>query len=181
MKRHLRPDEIHLWAHVASTVHPAAGRKLPTTPAETPPVVDKSKSALGAIKAVAKPAAPKPAAARPAQPVSSATQPIEPGRKRRIVKGRENLEARIDLHGLDYVGAQAALEAFVRRAWNDGYRACLVITGKGSRGGGVLRRHTPEWLASPGLRDIVAGISEADRRHGGEGAIYVALKRKVRA
>jgi DNA-nicking Smr family endonuclease len=76
--------------------------------------------------------------------------------------------------------ARAALEAFLRRAWDDGYRAVLVITGKGLSGDGVLRRYTPEWLAAPALSHIVAGISEAHRRHGGEGALYVALKRKPR-
>jgi DNA-nicking Smr family endonuclease len=54
----------------------------------------------------------------------------------------------------------------------------LVITGKGIRGDGVLRRLTPEWLAAPHLRAVVAGISEAHRRHGGEGALYIALKRR---
>ncbi|HWU13187.1 MAG TPA: DNA mismatch repair protein MutS, partial [Caulobacter sp.] len=37
---------------------------------------------------------------------------------------------------------------------------------------------TPEWLADPALRDIVAGVSPADKRHGGDGALYVALKRR---
>jgi DNA-nicking Smr family endonuclease len=72
------------------------------------------------------------------------------------------------------------LERFIRQSWNEGYRAVLVITGKGLLGDGVLRRLTPEWLAAPRLRDIVAGISESHRRHGGEGALYVALKRKTR-
>jgi DNA-nicking Smr family endonuclease len=52
-----------------------------------------------------------------------------------------------------------------------------VITGKGSSGDGVLRRRVPEWLSQPPLRQIVAGLSEAHRRHGGGGALYVALKR----
>ena len=56
----------------------------------------------------------------------------------------------------------------------------LVITGKGVQGDGILKRHTPEWLAAPHLAHIVAGISDAARRHGGEGALYVALKRKPR-
>ncbi|MDB5446322.1 MAG: hypothetical protein JWQ97_1639, partial [Phenylobacterium sp.] len=71
-------------------------------------------------------------------------------------------------------------ESFLRRAWDEGYRAVLVITGKGVKGDGVLRRRAPEWLAAPHLTEIVAGISEAGRRHGGEGALYVALKRKRR-
>jgi DNA-nicking Smr family endonuclease len=56
----------------------------------------------------------------------------------------------------------------------------LVITGKGVQGDGILKRRAPEWLAVPHLSHIVAGISDAHRRHGGEGALYVALKRKAR-
>jgi DNA-nicking Smr family endonuclease len=71
------------------------------------------------------------------------------------------------------------LTGFVLRAVDEGYRACLIITGKGSRGEGVLRRAVPEWLSAPPLRSVVAGVSEAARHHGGAGALYVALKRKA--
>lgn len=76
--------------------------------------------------------------------------------------------------------AKVVLESFVLRSWNEGMRAVLVITGKGLRGDGILRRMTPEWLTAPRLREVVAGISESHRRHGGEGALYIALKRKTR-
>jgi DNA-nicking Smr family endonuclease len=56
----------------------------------------------------------------------------------------------------------------------------LVITGKGMLGDGILRRRVPEWLAEAPVRAIVAGLSPAERHHGGEGALYVALKRKTR-
>jgi len=85
------------------------------------------------------------------------------------------------LHGLNQDRARAVLEAFIFRSWTEGMRAVLVITGKGLRGDGVLRRMTPEWLADPRLRDVVAGISEAQRHHGGQGALYVALKRHPKA
>jgi DNA-nicking Smr family endonuclease len=85
--------------------------------------------------------------------------------------------ATIDLHGLDQDRARAALTAFLLRGWAEHRRSILVITGKGALGDGILRRRVPEWLAEPPLRQIVAGLSEAHRRHGGEGAIYVALKR----
>jgi DNA-nicking Smr family endonuclease len=60
----------------------------------------------------------------------------------------------------------------------------LVVTGKGSKDGldfshderGVLRRMVPHWLAAPDLRHIVLGFTEAARRHGGEGALYVRLR-----
>ena len=162
MKRRPFPEELRLWSRVAATLHPLAGRVLPDVePAPSP---------------VGRPVAPADPGKRPAR-YTPPTE-IEPNRRRLIT--REHLEARIDLHGLDQDRARAALEAFLLRAWDDGYRAALVITGKGTRGDGVLRRATPEWLADPRLRHVVAGVSEAHRYHGGEGALYVALKRKPR-
>jgi DNA-nicking Smr family endonuclease len=81
--------------------------------------------------------------------------------------------------GLDQDPARATLEGFIRRAYDDGHRAVLIITGKGKIGHGVLKQRTPEWLAGPGVRGLIAGVSTADQRHGGEGALYVALKRKA--
>ena len=111
------------------------------------------------------------------RPPSSSPQAIEPKRHRRLAVEREPLGARIDLHGLDQDRARSALTDFVLRSRLEGRRSVLVITGKGALGGGVLRRSVPEWLAAPPLRSAVAGLSEAHRRHGGEGALYVALKR----
>ena len=55
----------------------------------------------------------------------------------------------------------------------------ITKTDRGYTGDGVLRRYTPEWLSEPAVRGMVAGVSLADRRHGGEGALYVALKRRA--
>jgi DNA-nicking Smr family endonuclease len=178
VKRALRPDELKLWARVAATVRPQLGRPTPT-PAE--PIV----AGVAAAKPPGKPSPPPPPAApkpkvsagaarpRPAAPPQS----IEPGRMRRLTRERDLLGPRLDLHGMDQVQARAALTGFLRRAREDGWRNVLVITGKGTLGDGVLRRAAPEWLAEPGLRELVAGVSWAHRRHGGEGALYVALKR----
>jgi DNA-nicking Smr family endonuclease len=103
---------------------------------------------------------------------------IEPKRHRRLVRERDDLDARIDLHGMDQDRARLALHGFVRRAYENGWRSLLVITGKGTYGDGILRRRTPEWLAEPDVRGMVAGVSPAHRRHGGDGALYVALKRR---
>ena len=169
MRRPLRPDELRLWRVVASTVRPFAGRILPPEP---PPAALPSSHP------------PKPAAAtephRPPAPQRRIPGPlhdIEPNRARRIVIGREPIGARLDLHGLDQDRARAALEGFLVQAQLHGHRAVLVITGQGRTGDGVLRRRAPEWLAEPRLRAVVAGVSVADRRHGGDGALFVALKR----
>ncbi|MBI3275628.1 MAG: Smr/MutS family protein, partial [Methylocystis sp.] len=55
-------------------------------------------------------------------------------------------------------------------------------TGKGLRreDGGVLRRLVPMWLQAPNLRDLVVGFGEANRGHGGEGALYVQIRRAGR-
>jgi len=106
--------------------------------------------------------------------------PIEPRRRHRITRAREEIGARVDLHGMTQDRARQTLDAFLLRAWDEGARAVLVITGKGVEGDGILRRRAPEWLGAPHLRQVVAGISEAHRRHGGSGALYVALKRKTR-
>ena len=105
--------------------------------------------------------------------------PDPPGLAARIGAAADvEIGGRLDLHGMDQDQARAALEAFVLRAVRDGHRAVLIITGRGKTGSGVLRRRAPDWLAEHPLRSVVAGVARAHRRHGGEGALYVALKRR---
>lgn len=175
MKRRLQPEEVQIWSVVASTVAPMKGRTLPKADAEPLPSPAKAPPKFaGKPKAAPKPPAPAP---RPLPHAPRALHAIEPNRERRLARGRDVLEARIDLHGMDQDRARDALERFLLRAQADGYRAVLVITGKGSTGDGVLRRRLPDWLNAQPLRGIVAGVSEARRWHGGKGAVYVALKR----
>ncbi|MFI4973760.1 MAG: Smr/MutS family protein [Caulobacterales bacterium] len=169
MKRTLAPTDLRLWAVVASTVRPLPGKRAPAVVSAATP---------------AKPGPPPPTAPAKPAPARKPVRPadgLEPGLHRRVARGREPLAARVDLHGLDQDAARAALTRFVERAAAEGWRAVLVITGKGARGDGVLRRRVPDWLAEPPLRALVAGVSEAHRRHGGEGALYLALKHRARA
>lgn len=170
MKRPLRPEELKVWHLVAGTVHPLPGRAAPRPSAAEKATEVPARVPISQL-------APK----RPALPKGEGRDPIEPRRKHRIAREREPIGARLDLHGHDQDRARVVLENFLTRAWDEGYRAVLVITGKGVQGDGILRRRTPEWLAAPHLAHIVAGISEAARHHGGEGALYVALKRKPRS
>jgi DNA-nicking Smr family endonuclease len=194
MKRPLKPEDLRVWGVVAATVHPLPGRE---TPLPSPSWGGSSGEATGVGKAGSNappgPDSPTRPSLRSGHPPHKGegkrvhpphkgeeTKAIEPNRQHRIVKEREEIGARLDLHGFDQDRARLVLEDFLRRAWDEGYRAVLVITGKGVKGDGVLRRRAPEWLAARRLAPIVAGISEAHRRHGGEGALYVALKRKPR-
>jgi len=108
-----------------------------------------------------------------------------PGLERRdktnLRRGRVTIEGRLDLHGMTQTEAHRRLHAFLARARDDGRRTVLIITGKGSRlegGEGVLRRAVPRWLNEPPVRDWIKGFSYAARQHGGEGALYVLLKRR---
>ncbi|WP_309605358.1 Smr/MutS family protein [Phenylobacterium sp.] len=173
MKRPLKPEERQIWGMVAATVHPLPGKATPSV--EVSDALTAPGTPQGAAR-IAAPSAPTPKPARPRPSLDN----IEPRRKHRIARERDPIGARLDLHGLDQDRARGVLERFLTRAWDEGFRAVLVITGKGVRGDGVLKRRTPEWLAAPHLAHMVAGISDAARHHGGEGALYVALKRKER-
>lgn len=72
---------------------------------------------------------------------------------------------------------------FIGRAHHSEARLVLVITGKG--GGfnalgeerGVLRRLVPHWLADPTMRRMILGYEPAGLSHGGDGALYVRIRR----
>ncbi len=166
-------------------MRPAHGRGAPTPAAEAetlpsvpPPEPAATGKAPPRFSGRLKPKGPQPRSREAAPPEPPSPGHIEPKRKRRISRERDPLDRRLDLHGLDQDGARSALHGFLQRAQADGVRAVLVITGKGMQGDGILRRRAPEWLAEPILRGVVAGVSIAERHHGGEGALYVALKRR---
>ena len=131
----------------------------------------------------------------PAAPPSST--PIEKRKSRRLAKGQHPIEAVLDLHGMRQREAHAALRRFIATSHVSGCKFVKVITGKGARLGddaardrpfdaagegerGVLKRLVPEWLREPGIGALVVGFSSAGRGHGGEGALYVELRRKER-
>jgi DNA-nicking Smr family endonuclease len=122
------------------------------------------------------------------QPPAAKNPPLAPlGRrlKQRVARGREPIDARIDLHGMTQARAHAALLGFLQRSQDDGARMALVVTGKGSGGSardstavrGVLKRQVPIWLSLPEFRAFIVGFEDAHIGHGGEGALYVRLRR----
>jgi len=90
------------------------------------------------------------------------------------------IDGHLDLHGMTRERAHQALSAFMHQAYDRGARCVLVVTGKGSgrEGGGVLRRDVPLWLNQSGLRALVLSFTHAQVRDGGQGALYVLLKRR---
>lgn len=173
----LSPDDRRIWARVAGSVTPRKPKKaaliIPGAAVADPPAAPHPKG-------LAKPRPATGAAPRPAAPARPRGHPeeLEPRRQRRLSRERDPIEARIDLHGFGRFQAQDALTAFLIGAQARGYRSVLVITGQGRRGGtGVIRASVPEWLQGPALRGVVSGFAPAARKHGGDGALYVTIRR----
>lgn len=160
MRRVLTPNEAALWRRVAQTARPLPGKSAPELPAtsETP----KRDKPLA------------PPTRHPHLPRDLPKAPLaDRGEERRIKRGKLDIDARLDLHGYTQDRARAALLDFIVSERSAGARVVLAITGKS----GVLRVRLGDWLAAPDFRIHLAGYAEAHRRHGGEGAWYVFLKR----
>jgi len=173
-------SDLAVWQQVTRGVTPLPGRAQRIV--ESPP--DRSHQPIPVAPAVVQP--PPPADRNPSPPAAlrhGEGAGIDRRTHDRFRRGRMAIEARLDLHGMTREHAHHALNAFVRRAHDRGFRCVLVVTGKGAGrdGGGVLRREVPVWLNQATLRPLVLGISHAQRRDGGEGALYVLLKRRREA
>lgn len=191
----LSAEERALWELAARDLKPIKGKKQRVSTAQ---------AAEGDGAAPPRPHAPhksapahvphpKPAPARVPQRAPTAPPPTGLDRQttRQIGSGRMDIEARIDLHGMRQSDAHTALHRFLMRAHAADKRLVLVITGKGGPARerdewgheierGVLRRNVPRWLSEPELAAIVVGFSPAGARHGGDGALYVRLRKRDR-
>jgi DNA-nicking Smr family endonuclease len=178
-KRGLSEEERALWESVAKQVKPLRKRHRVAKPPAAPPDAD----VPGALMPTASPKPPAPPPMLP--PPKPAPPPLAPiGRRERsqLSRGRKEIDARLDLHGMTQTRAHRVLFTFLQRAHSDGLTFVLVITGKGKAGGaeserGILRRQVPQWLSLPEFRSLVVGFEEAHIGHGGEGALYVRVRR----
>ena len=177
-KRGLSEEERMLWESVAKQTKPL--RKKPRV-AKAPAEADAADA-----PAVTKPAASAPQAPAPLKTIRAKLEPppLAPiGRRERshLSRGKKQIDARLDLHGMTQTRAHHALSGFLHRAHSDGLTFVLIITGKGKIGAeserGVLRRQVPQWLGLPEFRALVVGFEEAHIGHGGEGALYVRIRR----
>lgn len=181
-KRTLARDEIELWQTVTRAIkplHPATAEAAEAEPSVTTEEAAQSSavvtvSAIGVTRTLTQPPA-KPPAPPPLAPIGRRE-------KSQLSRGRKDIEARLDLHGMTQTRAHRALRNFLVRASEDGLTFVLVITGKGRSGApdaerGVLRRQVPEWLSLPEFRDLVVGFEQASIGHGGAGALYVRVRR----
>jgi DNA-nicking Smr family endonuclease len=176
-KRGLSEEERALWESVAKQVKPLRKRHR-----VKPPAASVATEPSAAPKPASSPrhAAP-PRIVIPPKPEPPPLAPIGRRERSHLSRGRKEIDARLDLHGMTQTRAHRALFGFLQRAHHDGLTFVLVITGKGKVGAeserGVLRRQVPHWLSLPEFRSLVVGFEEAHIGHGGEGALYVRVRR----
>jgi len=178
--RRLSDEEIELWSAVAKSVARRRGAMLPALSRPKPPTPAPEPAAAAPV-ASAKPA-------RAVKPGPPPLAPLERKLKRDLSRGRAAIDDALDLHGLNQAEAHHALRSFLVSAQARGAKLVIVVTGKGKAGPrgtswidepGVLRRLAPHWLREGDLRSIVLGFEEAGRSHGGSGALYVRLRRRM--
>ena len=183
-RRSLSDEEHALWSGVARSITPLRRAKKHPEPrhpaaAAVPPAAVSDPHAVPRVL----PSAEKPEKPKKPPPLA----PLDRRFKQRVASGRTPIEARLDLHGFTQKDAHAALLRFLRGAQEAGAKVVLVVTGKGTprkpRGNGdpaepgVLRRQVPMWLSLPEFRPFVVSVEDAHVAHGGQGALYVRLRR----
>lgn len=185
-RRILNAEERALWDHVVRSVKPLKPAGAPEPVPDPPVAAEPAPAPPPEPAAVPKRQKAAKAAAQPAPPPLAT---LEPKTRRRLTRGAE-VDARLDLHGLTQAAAHHRLRGFLLEAQASGHSLVLVITGKGDpdrlgthapafgEGRGVLKRAVPLWLAEPDLRMVVVGFEPAGRRHGGEGALYVRIRKR---
>lgn len=195
-KRKTKPStaDMKLWTQVTETVEPLDKALRESRVLPMPEPIDPGNGAPAPKRRA--PARPVPApvmpAVGPAPPhrpektelTHGATAGIDKRTAQKFKKGKMAIQGRLDLHGHTQREAHVALKRFVADAYADEKRCVLVVTGKGRRGYerggpvGVLRDAVPRWLNDPALRAKVLSFSYAAPSDGGEGALYVLLKRR---
>ncbi len=184
------PAEDELWRQVTSDVEPLKPQDTFRGKPKGGPSGDPSGTAADKAETGAEPGKAKPRKRVPPPPPPPPPPPAEPELRHgeapgldrrtrtRLRRGQVDIDATIDLHGLTQTKAHRALNAFLEGARDAGRRSVLVITGKGSRGEGVLRDQVPNWLNAEPNRRMIRAFSHAAPKDGGQGALYVLLKRR---
>lgn len=193
--RGLSVGEQAAWAHLAASVKPLPGKKRPNAPRSGEG--DEAKAGGGAGKVAPAPpgkfvkpvkVSPKPAV-KP-RPPAAAAPPPDPGLDshwdRRVKGGRLEPDLTLDLHGHTLDTAYDRIMSALDQARSMGARVVLVVAGRerpvdpadrmAKRG--AIRAKLLDWLAASRHAGAISAVRRAHIRHGGEGALYLILKRR---
>ncbi len=166
-------DDTELLRRAFEDVKPLKGRAIRKKIAKIDPVKPP-------VKPVARPraAVPAPLPLKPAVPVlpeltEGGVVGIDVRTVRRLRRGKMAVDGRLDLHGHTQDEAFTALARFFETAQGPAQRTVIVITGKS----GVLRQQVPRWLNATPNRARILSFTAARPADGGDGALYVLLRK----
>lgn len=185
-RRIITPDEARVWRAVVRDVAPLPGKTVPddeTKDASSSPLAPQERPEhTGSSILPFNSFDPVLIKAPARQNLPDLSHGLAPGLDRRTAdrmkKGEMGIDGTLDLHGLSQDLAHAQLSSFIVRGHEAGRRCLLVITGKGRDGAGILRAQVPRWLNQSPLRERILGFSHARPQHGGQGALYVLVRRR---
>ena len=193
--RGLSPDEAALWRRVADTVTPLhpprqATPPAPAAPPSAPTLAPPPAPPVRKIKGRVPPlrVAPPPAAAPPRPLVAEG---LDATWDRKLARGSIQPDVTIDLHGMNLTMAHTRLNGGIAQALAMGSRVILLIAGKlrqhdehdqrshSDRGErrGAIRAKLLDWLAASPHASRIAAVRAAQPRHGGDGAVYIVLRK----
>ena len=97
---------------------------------------------------------------------------------RKLIQGKYEIDYRVDLHGLTIDEAYNKVKLLFDRAELNNYRCLLIITGKGLHSRNqTIKQSIIEWFKEPYFSNKIIKYTDAQKIHGGSGAIYVLIKR----
>lgn len=180
-----KKDEDHrLWDAVKQSIKPLEKRDRIYSPFTSHPELPEKDTAVQApaqrrrviLPKGYHPAPPKDPKARQTPELSHGESPgVDKRTANRLRKGRMQIDGKLDLHGLSQAEAHRALISFIENAYAMQKRCVIVVTGKGR---GILKDNVPRWLNDGLLRARILSFSYAQQKDGGEGALYVLIKRR---
>lgn len=99
---------------------------------------------------------------------------------KKLKKGKINIDLKLDFHGLTLEKAFDSLIYNIEKAYNNKLRCILIVTGKGNgtvEGRDSIKNSISKWMEHPNISSRVIKYTDAQKKDGGTGAIYVLLKR----
>jgi DNA-nicking Smr family endonuclease len=176
--RRLTADEEARWAEVARTVQAMPGKSAPPVVAQP----DRPSSTTRPNTMLTRIAPQQRHVPSPRAPLAV----LDSSWEKRVRSGTLTPDMAIDLHGHNLATAHLQLNRALAGALAQGVRTLLVVTGKSRKtnndipGGqrGAIRAEIGHWLQTSPHADAIASVRIAHPRHGGDGALYIILRRK---
>lgn len=164
-------DDFALWQTISQEIKPLQTKKR----SETQPILVKEK--LHTLKENKVRFVYEPPKGKQLTHLEVGRLEVDKHMAQKLKQGKLAIEATLDLHGHSLLQAHQLLQHFIYRCYEQQKRCVLIITGKGKDYQGALFGSVPAWLNEPDLRPMIVSFTYAVQKHGGQGALYVIIRK----